>query len=322
VRVLRPADAAASFGKTATFVVSIWGARASDGTSDRIKALHALGCETVVPFAPLFWRYPEGVLPHYTVDLPHKVVEQASDVLKAFDLWADAGSQREYVAQLRWRLFFDVDGLGVPDVRTIYFPPDLLRLHDQEAFVDCGAFDGDTLRQFLTVSGGAFRRYTAFEPDPDNSAQLREVVQALPADVRERIDVVNAAVAASRGRVSFAAGGGPASHLGGGDLEVDTVTIDDYLAGEGVTFIKMDIEGAEPDALRGAARHIRDDAPVLAVSCYHRQDHLWSIPLQIASMRDDYAFFLRPHDLEAWDLVCYAIPRARLDSARQSAGHR
>ena len=312
LRVMRPSDAAAEYGASAAFVVTIWGARASDGTADRIAALRARGCETVVPFAPLFWSYPEGVLPHYTVDVPHKVIEQSADVLKAFDLWADPASQREYLAQLRWRLFFDVDGLGTPDVATIYFPPDLLRVRDDEAFVDCGAFDGDTLRQFVQVSGGAFRRYTAFEPDPDNLARLRDSVAALPAPVRQRIDVVNAAVAAARGTVTFAAGGGPSSHVGGGDLEVDTVAIDEHFGADRVTFVKMDIEGAEPDALRGAAAHVGRDAPVLAVSCYHRQDHLWSIPLQIASMRDDYAFFLRPHDREAWDLVCYAIPRERL----------
>jgi hypothetical protein len=73
----------------------------------------------------------------------------------------------------------------------------------------------------------------------------------------------------------------------------------------------MDIEGAEPDALRGAATLIREKSPLLAISCYHQQDHLWSIPLLIQSLNPDYRFYLRPHDLEGWDLVCYAIPNQR-----------
>jgi FkbM family methyltransferase len=312
VPVLRPADAAKQFGTSAAFVISIWGARAADRTADRIAALHALGCETVVPFAPLFWRYPEGVLPHYTVDLPHKVIERSADVFAAFDLWSDEASRREYVAQLRWRLACDFAGLGEPDVASIYFPTDVVRLEPDETFVDCGAFDGDTLRQFLAVSGGAFEKYVAFEPDPENSARLRRSVEAMPAAVRDRIAIVNAAVAQTAGTVRFAAGGGPSSHVGAGNLEVNTVALDDHLGAARVTFIKMDIEGAEPDALAGAARHIGRDTPILAVSCYHRQDHLWAIPLLIQAMHGDYAFYLRPHDLEGWDLVCYAIPRSRL----------
>jgi hypothetical protein len=56
---------------------------------------------------------------------------------------------------------------------------------------------------------------------------------------------------------------------------------------------------------------IREHSPILAISCYHLQDHLWSIPLLINSLNPDYDFYLRPHDLEVWDLVCYAIPCSR-----------
>ena len=74
----------------------------------------------------------------------------------------------------------------------------------------------------------------------------------------------------------------------------------------------MDIEGAEPDAIRGASRAIEAEAPILTVCSYHQQDHLWTIPLLIHSIRPDYRFFLRPHLLEVWDLVCYAVPETRL----------
>ncbi len=95
-------------------------------------------------------------------------------------------------------------------------------------------------------------------------------------------------------------------------MEVEAIAFDRFLGNRRPTFIKMDIEGAEPDALAGVSRHIRDDAPILAISCYHRQDHLWSIPRLIIRSTRGYAFFSVPHDLEGWDLVCYAIPRSRL----------
>ena len=310
--VLSPAGAAARYGANAAFVVTIWGARGSDRMTDRIDALRALGCKTVIPFGQLAWRYPDGVLPHYGVDLPHKTLEQSVEVLQAFDLWADEASRLEYTAQLRWRLTFDFDGMAPPAVETIYFPPDLIRLRPDELFVDCGAFDGDTLRQFLAVSNGAFAKYIAFEPDPANFARLSESVAGLPDEVRRRIEMKCAAISTKDGTVRFSSGAGPSSHVGDGDMEVEAIALDRYLERDRPTFIKMDIEGAEPDAIAGAARHIRDASPILAISCYHRHDHLWSIPLLINSINGGYAFFLRPHDLEGWDLVCYAIPRSRL----------
>jgi hypothetical protein len=83
------------------------------------------------------------------------------------------------------------------------------------------------------------------------------------------------------------------------------------LTGAKPTYVKMDIEGSEPEALAGARKIVAEHSPVLAISCYHRQDHLWKIPLQIASLNPNYRFHLRPHDLEMWDLICYAIPPGR-----------
>ena len=282
--VLPPAEAASRFGRKAVFVISIWGARGADCMSDRVEAVHALGCDLVLPFGPLLWRYPHDVLPHYAVDLPHNVLEQRSKVLAAFDLWADAQSRQEYLGQLRWRLLFDFEGLGPPSNESIYFPRDLIQIDPDEVFVDCGAFDGDTLRDFLQAAPGPLSTAVAFEPDPDNFARLQAMVRSLPAKVQERLEIARSGVAASDGTVRFAAGGGPSSHIGDGDVEIDVVALDSYLGGRRVTFIKMDIEGAELDALRGAAGHIRSQTPILAISCYHRQDHLWTVPLLIDTL--------------------------------------
>jgi hypothetical protein len=93
------------------------------------------------------------------------------------------------------------------------------------------------------------------------------------------------------------------------------VPLDALIADARPTLLKLDIEGAEPDALLGARNTIVRHTPVLAVCVYHAQDHLWSIPLALQQLRDDYAFFLRPYNEEGWDLVCYAVPRMRLTGA-------
>jgi hypothetical protein len=81
----------------------------------------------------------------------------------------------------------------------------------------------------------------------------------------------------------------------------------------------MDIEGGEIEALQGAAGVLREHCPLLAISVYHCQDHLWRIPLLIKSLQDRYHFFLRPHDEELWDLVCYAVPEQRMVRGKRNA---
>jgi len=94
--------------------------------------------------------------------------------------------------------------------------------------------------------------------------------------------------------------------------EIKCASLDELFADAYPTYIKMDIEGAEMDALTGASRIIRDSSPVLAICVYHRIDHLWKLPLLLRSLSDKYTFFLRPHADACWDLVCYAVPLERL----------
>jgi hypothetical protein len=70
----------------------------------------------------------------------------------------------------------------------------------------------------------------------------------------------------------------------------------------------MDIEGAEPDALRGAERTIRRYRPALAISLYHAPDHLWEIPLWIAGLGLDYRMYMRGHAHNGFELVMYCLP--------------
>jgi FkbM family methyltransferase len=196
-----------------------------------------------------------------------------------------------------------------PVRHPIYFPPDLCPLIPEEVFVDCGAYDGDSIQGFLSQANDRFLRIFAFEPDPASFAKLRTMVSTLAC--KDLIDIRQAATGAGNGSVTFSADGTLGASLGSGSLEVQCVTLDDALQGSAPTFVKMDIEGAELDALRGARRIIREHAPVLAVCAYHAQDHVWNIPRLIHSIRPDYRFFLRPHLMEAWDLVCYAVPVQR-----------
>jgi len=310
LEVLSPEEAARRHGEQATFAITIWKGDATDRMAQRESQLRSLGCRYVVTFQPLFWKYAEVFLPHYAVDLPHKVHQQADDVRRAGRLWSDDASRMEYLAQLRWRLLGEFDALPGPVQHTIYFPLELCPLIDREVFVDCGAYDGDSIRSFLDQPKKSFQRIYGFEPDPANFGKLeKEVSLRLE---RESITLQRAAVGAQTGTVTFSGDGNEASSVGKGDMVVNCVALDEALSGTQPTYIKMDIEGAELDALNGARKIIQRYSPVLAICTYHLQDHLWKIPLLIQSINPNYSFFLHPHLLEGWDLVCYAIPKSRL----------
>ena len=318
IRVLSAADAAHEYGRSAAFVVTIWGANRPHRFAHSRQQLEALGCDVVLPFPPLFWKYAESMLPFYLQDLPSRVLEQGDEVRRGFDIWEDPASRAEYVAQVRFRLDADFDGLSHPVQHPQYFPSDLFAWSADEWIFDGGAYDGDTVRALSAIHSNRFGHVLAVEPDPANFAKLMATVGELPAEVRARVECRQVALGREPRMLHLDAMGTAASatstEASAGSIAVQAETIDVLAAGRRPTFIKLDIEGFEIDALDGGRETIRRHGPVLAVCVYHLQDHLWKIPLMIRAWRDDYALFLRPHNEEGWDLVCYAVPRERLVS--------
>jgi len=313
LNVLSPQDAAERFAGRAAFVVTIWNAGKGSAFSSIRQQLLNLECSKIVSFASLFWKYPDIYLPHPSFDLPHKIHQEAENVQKAMSLWGDDASRREYLAQLRLRTLLDFLGLPPPVAEEQYFPGDLFTLSPDEVFVDCGAFDGDTLRSFLQCQIHFSGRIIALEPDPANLQKLQEHVSTLAKRIRNRVTVLQLAAGSARKKVRFEATGTASSTINaGGALEVDCAPLDETLSGSAPTYIKMDIEGAELDALAGARRIIEQSSPVLAVCTYHQHDHLWKIPLMIESLHSGYHFFLRRYLNEVWEVVCYAVPDSRL----------
>jgi FkbM family methyltransferase len=311
VVVLSPVEAVRQHGKSALFVVTVWRAEGGHRYVDTRDGLKALGCRRIVSFEPLFWTYAAALLPHITVDLPSLVLADRENVRRAFSLFADERSQREFAGQLRWRLLGDHDALLEPVAGDQYLPDDVLALRQGEVFVDSGAYDGDTIRTVLRRCP-RFRRIHAFEPDPGSYAALEALRDALPAETGARITLHQMATADHSCLAHFAANGDPASALQeSGRLRVQCGLLDEVLSGESVSFIKMDVEGAEAATLRGSRALIERCRPVLAVAAYHAQSDLWRLPLLLSSLSSDYLLHLRPHQSEGFELVCYGVPRER-----------
>jgi FkbM family methyltransferase len=305
--VLSPAQAAERFGETACFVVSIWRAEGEPHRFPDTEAqLKNLGAKHVAHFAHLAWVHPQGLAPHYSLDLPQRVREARNEVLAALDLFHDGHSRDLFLRHALWRLTLDFEVLPPTDPEEIYFPEGIIRPGKDAVLADAGAFDGDTCRRMLEVWGGGAKRIHAFEPDPASARNFEAWMAASPN--RDRIRFHPIALGSRPGTLRFQGTGAlNAASSGLAGVEIPCRTLDDVLGDDPPDFIKMDIEGAELDALKGAIGLLRR-GPSLAICLYHVQDHLWSIPLLVHATMPHHQLHLRYHGTDAWELVLYAVP--------------
>jgi FkbM family methyltransferase len=185
--------------------------------------------------------------------------------------------------------------------KAIYFEPDVMPLHDREVFIDGGAFDGDTVRAFHTATHGKYAHVHAFELDPTN-ADLFAARVTLPQVTLHRLGLWNEK--ARLGLEHRPDNGSRVSDKATQYAELDA--LDNVDIGP-ATLIKLDVEGAEVQALKGATNVIRQHKPKLAISAYHKSDDFVTIINAIRGIRDDYTFTLRHYSPMIFDSVLYGL---------------
>jgi FkbM family methyltransferase len=205
------------------------------------RQCEALGYECADCWEARIWNYPRE---------DAMWLESVPEAKEAENLWEDEESTRTY--RNRMRYMATRDPADMPPVHPDQYFPDFIPAAWYRSFADCGAYDGDTLADFRRKIGDDFDNYYAFEPDVDNCAKLTVLSKNDP-----RIHVYNAAVAEKTAMLSFYQAGHPGSVVAEkGGTEVPAHALDEVLAGKRVTYIKMDIEAKEPEALRGAVKII------------------------------------------------------------------
>jgi FkbM family methyltransferase len=268
--------------------------------------LRAAGFATVAPFGMLQVLDPAAFPPHMFYDgLIEDLLANRAAYLQLADMLADDMSRRVLDAILAFRLSFDPSVLRPIVEWDLYGPRDLLHYGDDEVYVDGGAYDGDSIRLFIERVRGRYSRVLAFEPDRSTFKRLvanfadEKRVEPINAGLHRQKEVLRFDNAGTRGSLLVEEGG----------IEIPVVGLDEILDGDRVTLIKMNIEGAEQDALAGAGRAIQRWAPKLAISVYHRPSDLWQIPRIVRELRSDYDLYLRQHDGGIIETVLYAIAR-------------
>jgi FkbM family methyltransferase len=311
ILILHPNKALDQLGSDVLIILAVY------NTSKPRDQLKALGFKRIIHCANVFAGMPDVALPFFCLDDTDIIFKNGAQVKKVFELMADEASKDLYVAQIRYRLYFDFDYVLRPQTNKMraseYFPSDIYRFLDDEILVDCGAFTGDTVNRFLNIRNEKFKQIYAFEPDKKNYTVLVKSLNDLPSTINAKIKPLNQGVSNSPGLVSFQSDGTVFSLASTKGKDVATmVRLDEALSETIPTLIKMDIEGAEIDALHGCTEIIRAHRPVFAICVYHASQHLWEVPLLISNLCHNYQFFLRAHAEDCWDVTCYAVPSERV----------
>ncbi|GAB6079005.1 FkbM family methyltransferase [Hydrogenobaculum acidophilum] len=233
---------------------------------------------------------------------------EENDFIKDFDWYLDfivynlnfIGYDRFH----RLDKFYDMEKLNKyynPECKKYYSYPDIdFDVEEGDIVFDCGANSSEGLNcDYFAIKAGEKGKVYAFEPIPRIYTELLEDIKDF-----KNIVPVNMGVSDKKGVAYFEDMGGGSRVSEKGSVRVELTTIDDFVKEnniEKVDFIKMDIEGAELDALKGATNTIKTFKPKLAICVYHKPEHFYEIPQFIKSLVPEYKIWLLNNELWGWN---------------------
>ncbi len=286
--------------------------------SDNAKALVLFGNGAIANQICKVFRTLGWPIQYYTTNNPsHQVFFNGIPYISPKDIGEDVEKFRfiigtsipSYIEQISKQLA----GLGVcandiiftcKDFGEQYFNLPELNFNENEVFVDAGSFNGDDALRFVAAVGGRYDKIYSFEPDAESHDNCKQSLKNLL-----NTQLINAGLWDATKTISFASLSTGSSHvLGDAGNGVQVYALDDYLKNERVTYIKMDIEGAELQALKGAKNTIVNHRPKLAICVYHKPQDIYEIPAYIAEIAPFYKMYLRHYSIGELETVLYAIP--------------
>ncbi len=190
-----------------------------------------------------------------------------------------------------------------------YFPDIVMqKLGNSETFVDVGAYVGDSIQEFIDATSDCYKKIIAFEPDPYNYEKAKGTI------LDKRIEWYQKGIGEKNETKYFQNETGElneAAHVvtgeDGATSKIEIVSLDDFIKEE-VTYIKMDIEGMELSAIKGASNLISRQKPKLAISIYHRTEDIVEIPRLILQLNPEYNLHLRHFwESNGSDTVLFAL---------------
>lgn len=319
-RIISPSEARKKFVNEPIFVASVI------YETEIVKLLKKSGFTKIYPMSYLNYLNPELFdYRDYNAKYFALFARGAKNKINIiYDLLADKKSKSIFNSIISFRLkhYYGVKMDTITSNQDQYFEKNIVKLSNDEIFVDGGAYDGDTIRKIIDNPNWKTWKIYAFEPDPKNFMQLTKTIRHTGVNVK----AIRAGLWKNLDTLKFFGLGSPESGIGS-DIEftswsgsinpselnakvvdLPVVSLDTYFRDiEIPTYIKMDIEGAEKEALIGAKKLIRKYKPKLAICIYHKPSDLWELPTLIKKLNPNYKLYIRHYSREVCETVCYAI---------------
>ena len=226
----------------------------------------------------------------------------ADKLQKVYNLLADEKSKKVFANVINFKISGKISYLNDITTPKSEVFEEIIKLSSTEAYVDLGAYNGDTVEEFLQQTNKTYNKIYAVEPDAKNYKKLIKSIDGLPDTAAIK------AVAWERDTtLTFSNKAGRQSSLSDSGIETPARSVDSILYGNSCTLLKMDVEGAEKKAILGAKSTIKSFSPKLMISLYHRNEDLFELPLLINEMNPHYKLYIR-HQLyiPAWETNLYA----------------
>ncbi len=223
------------------------------------------------------------------------------EILSTMELLEDEESKRDFALFILQKNigFYNKPYSRLPQ----YFDRQYINTDAKTVFVDCGAYTGDTINNFVSFTDNQYKHIYAFEMDEANFNKLQCNVGE-----NDRVTCINKGVGANNLLMKADTGKMSASRISdSGESIIEIVALDSLFESEKVTFIKMDIEGFELDALKGAKGIIKRDMPDLAISLYHKFEDIYLIPQYIKELCENYKLYFKNYHNSASECVLYAV---------------
>ena len=246
-----------------------------------------------------------------------------------YERLADAVSRETFASVLNYKLSGKLSYLQActtnraDDLRTLF------SFGGEETYLDLGAYNGDTVQEFLQLTRGRYKKIVALEPDPKNFKKLTDFVRQ---NELKHITCLQAGVWNDCGSLELTGNGGRQSTFWEADCsgfatqplsqtcsmkkkikkqQVTVVSVDAVLGNDRADYMKFDVEGVEKEALEGAAGHLVPDGngtlPKLLVAAYHHDEDLFALPMLLWKLQPEYKIYLRKHPyVPAWEINIFA----------------
>lgn len=180
---------------------------------------------------------------------------------------------------------------------------DVFSVGEKEIFIDGGGYNGDTSLGFIDWTDGDYSKICVFEPFGEMFQYIKKRVKEKNL---ERIELYNNALWSRKESLHFLENDSGSHVVETGKVAIEGISLDEIVKEEKVTFIKMDIEGSELDALKGAQNVIKKNKPKLAICIYHKPEDILEIPAYILKLVPEYKFYIRHYTSCMWETVLYA----------------